>query len=88
MTTGVSPHGSDAIAEHLNDVLTGLLGMRRGTKLDPNKNMEALGLDSLLALELLAALDTKYGISLEETAHVDHPTIGALAAHVSTLQRT
>ena len=44
--------------------------------------MEA-GLDSLGAVELRSALGAKFGIEMPATLTFDHPSITALAAHVS-----
>lgn len=70
------------IVTELNELLVGILGLAAGTELDVEKPMYNMGLDSLLAMDLLTALDGKYKIALEQSAYVYHPTIQLLAAHV------
>jgi acyl carrier protein len=71
------------VASVINELLTGILGLDSGTNLDTNKPMNKMGLDSLLAMDLIAGLEEKFGVQLTDTVHVDHPTITALAAHIS-----
>jgi phthiocerol/phenolphthiocerol synthesis type-I polyketide synthase A len=73
----------ERISQGVSEILSGILGLDPDKPLDTSKPMAEMGLDSLLAMDLLAALETKFGIKLEETAHEDHPTISELARHVS-----
>ncbi len=68
----------DAIAVDLEDTIRSLLGMNADAPLDGRRRLEALGLDSLLAMDLLSALEKRYG-SLPETVLRDHPTVHSLA---------
>jgi acyl carrier protein len=78
----MSSGDSEDIIRSISEILSGILGLDPGTPLDTKKPMEDMGLDSILAMDLLSALEAKFSITLEETAHVDHPTIGDLANHV------
>ncbi len=52
--------------------------------IDPKLPFVRLGLDSIAALELLAALEDWLGASLPLTLMWDYPTIDAIARHVAT----
>ncbi|WP_184035968.1 AMP-binding protein [Chitinivorax tropicus] len=43
-----------------------------------------IGLDSILAIELMMSLTDTYGVQVDSSAAWDHPTIGALAAFVAS----
>ena len=77
---------SARIATEINEIVVGILGLAAGTALDVEKPMYNIGLDSLLGMDLLAALDQKYEISLKQSAIVYHPTIQLLAAHVAEVR--
>lgn len=78
---------SNRISQDLCEILTGILGLDEGTTIDVNKPLESIGLDSLLTVDLLATLEKKYGVKLEETAVADHPTVRGLASHVASKAR-
>ncbi|MGH3847233.1 MAG: beta-ketoacyl reductase, partial [Pseudonocardiaceae bacterium] len=61
-------------------IATEIQGVRRSTEpLDPDRPMESLGLDSLMALELRNRLETALGINLPVALVWAYPTIAALA---------
>jgi rhizoxin synthesis polyketide synthase/nonribosomal peptide synthetase RhiB len=68
----------EVIVRDLEENLAGLLRLDVGASIDKRRKFASLGLDSLLAIDLLAALETRYG-SLPETVLRDHPTIQQLA---------
>ncbi len=70
------------ISDNISEILIGILGLQAGTIVDTDQPMTDMGLDSLSAIDLLEALQDKFGISLKPTTHVDYPTVAALAAHI------
>lgn len=52
-------------------------------RIDRNRPLEALGLDSLMALELRNRLESETEIKLSATLAFNHPTVAALAAHLA-----
>ncbi len=64
------------------DTLTGLIGPR-GRELTPDTRLtEELGLSSLERIDLLAGLESRYGIELEETDFSEATTVAELNAQV------
>ena len=51
-------------------------------KIDPNRSLFDMGLDSLMGVELVVALETRFGIRLPVMALSQSPTIAKLAAKV------
>lgn len=79
----VAPGEAASVAiEHVAGVLRRLLGR---SDIDPEMPLRDLGLDSLGAIELRNTLTRSIGISLPATVAFDHPTAGALAAHLVAL---
>ncbi len=65
------------VARDVEENLSSLLGFEAGTRIDPAKRFEAMGLDSLLAMDLLTALEARYG-ALPETVLRDYNTVDRL----------
>ncbi|MQY27125.1 type I polyketide synthase [Nocardia aurantia] len=59
---------------------------RRAESIDPATDFVALGLTSLLAIELRRALEARLGRRIGTAELFEFPTIAALAAHLSTRQ--
>jgi len=72
----------EQVASEVNAILADILGLDAGTELDPSKQLDAMGVDSLLAMDLQVAVEAKFGVALAESARVDFPTILTLAAHI------
>ena len=60
-----------------------VLGLDAGGAIDTARPLVDMGLDSLLAIELVGALRKATGRGLPATLVFDHPTIDALAAHLA-----
>ncbi|SFG59722.1 phosphopantetheine-binding protein [Streptomyces mirabilis] len=72
---------ADVLAE-LTAVLAGLMRIEPQT-LDAQEPFRLLGLDSMLSVEFVAALNARYGTRIAATALYEHPTPRALARHVA-----
>ncbi|MEU1035514.1 phosphopantetheine-binding protein [Streptomyces mirabilis] len=72
---------ADVLAE-LTAVLAGMMRVEPQT-LDAQEPFRLLGLDSMLSVEFVAALNARYGTRIAATALYEHPTPQALARHVA-----
>ncbi|MFD8425942.1 phosphopantetheine-binding protein [Streptomyces sp. NPDC059668] len=87
MTSAPHPHtasptpAADVLAE-LTAVLAGMMRVEPQS-LDTQESFRLLGLDSMLSVEFVAALNARYGTQIAATALYDHPTPSALARHVA-----
>jgi acyl carrier protein len=61
--------------------LAKVMGVSDPDQIDPGEPLFNLGLDSLMALELMVLLETNLGITLTESLVFEHPTIEALTRH-------
>ena len=64
-----------ALAEALREPLDSL---------DDRQDFAALGIDSILGVDLMARLSARLGVPVPVAALFDHPTPAALAAHLAT----
>lgn len=71
----------ESIAREIEDNLTSLLGLDAGTRIDRKRKLKTVGMDSLLAMDLLTALEARHG-QLPETVLRDHPTVQELAEYL------
>jgi acyl carrier protein len=76
-----SAAGGDVLAE-LTAVLAGVLHVA-SDRIDPQQPFQILGLDSLLTVEFVSALNTGFGTRIAAAALYDHPTPTALARHIT-----
>ncbi|MFJ9646077.1 phosphopantetheine-binding protein [Streptomyces sp. NPDC101206] len=70
------------------DVLTDLIGVLgdvlrvKPEKIDPEQTFQSLGLDSMLVVEFVAVVNTRYGLRVLATDLYDHPTPVSFAREV------
>lgn len=82
---GAAPRADAAAAGPLREVLRDLLARAlscRPGSLDPGAPFSRLGLDSLMAIGVVRALERRYGLPLYPTLLFEHASIDALAAHL------
>jgi acyl carrier protein len=65
----------------VREQLAKVMGLADADQIDPGEPLFNMGLDSLMALELMVLLEQNLGIRLNEALVFDHPTIEALVAH-------
>ena len=77
----------DAVTRALDEDVGTLLGLEAGAPIDRRRRLDTMGLDSLMAMDLLALLEGRYG-SLPQDLIRDNPTIqlltDALVARLAT----
>lgn len=78
----VSPTPAADVLAELTAVLAGMMRIEPQT-LDAQEPFRLLGLDSMLSVEFVAALNARYGTRIAATALYEHPTPQALARHVA-----
>ncbi|OEJ22420.1 acyl carrier protein [Streptomyces subrutilus] len=75
---------NDRPADVLNDIV-GVLGdvLRiKAEKIDPEQTFRTLGLDSLLVVEFVAVVNSRYGLRVRATDLYDYPTPASFAREV------
>jgi len=68
----------ESIAKEIEENLTSLLGLETGATIDRKRRLRLLGVDSLIAFDLITALEARHG-ELADTVVRDHPTVQELA---------
>jgi len=76
----------DSIAKEIEESLISLLGLEAGTQIDRKRRLRMLGVDSLVAMDLITSLETRHG-QLPDTVIRDHPTVHDLAEYLSKQKR-
>jgi acyl transferase domain-containing protein/acyl carrier protein len=74
----------EAVLEFLRREATMVLGLAPGEQLDPERSLRDMGFDSLLTMELRAALGKGLGRSLSTSVVFDHPTLNSLAQYIES----
>ncbi|MFF3863572.1 phosphopantetheine-binding protein [Streptomyces sp. NPDC002209] len=80
--------------EHPADVLTDLIGVLgdvlriKPEKIDPEQTFQSMGLDSLLVVEFVAVVNTRYGLRVLATDLYDFPTPASFAREVARAARS
>jgi polyketide synthase 12/myxalamid-type polyketide synthase MxaB len=74
----------DLLQQRMRSVAARVLGLATDAALDPNRPLQELGLDSLMAVELRNLIKTECGLDRAPAATVvfDHPTVSALTEFV------
>jgi myxalamid-type polyketide synthase MxaC len=71
-----------AILEHVVDMVRSVTGMEATEPVRADARFEALGVDSLLTLDLLNALSRFFGVTLPSTIFINCPTIELLVKYL------
>jgi acyl transferase domain-containing protein len=66
-----------------HDLVAAILGMRRGARVDPDAPFSTLGLDSIMALQLSAALQSQLGLTVPVVELMDGQTLNALVTRAT-----
>ncbi|MEU0880583.1 beta-ketoacyl synthase N-terminal-like domain-containing protein [Lentzea sp. NPDC005914] len=79
--TAVSTGPVDAA---LTEMLSSVLYLGPG-ELNPQRSFQDLGVDSILGVEFVGAVNARFGLGVKATALYDHPTPASFAGYVSSL---
>ncbi|MBB5953877.1 acyl transferase domain-containing protein [Saccharothrix tamanrassetensis] len=79
------PAGGPALADLVHAHIAAVLGHADAGRVDRHRTFQALGFDSLMAVELRDALAAVTGVALPSGLLFDHPTPAALADHLTAL---
>ncbi|MEE8523080.1 MAG: SDR family NAD(P)-dependent oxidoreductase, partial [Thermoanaerobaculia bacterium] len=72
----------EILVSHLRELAARVLGLESTDLLEPERPLQELGLDSLMAIELRNHLQTSLGKSFSATLLFDYPTLGKLVDHL------
>jgi acyl carrier protein len=70
------------IVQEVGTIVGAILGVAPGTTVDTTEEMSAMGVDSLIAMDLISALESKVGCKLEDNVVDEHPTVEQLADYL------
>ncbi|WP_239004023.1 type I polyketide synthase [Nocardia panacis] len=74
----------DLLDNYFRELLTDLLDLPPGYRIDPHAAFQDLGMDSLMVVELRNRLQHDLDIALATTVAFDYPTVDALRGHLRT----
>jgi acyl carrier protein len=57
---------------------------RPASRIDPNARFSRIGFDSAMSVQLVVALEERFGIQLSPDTIADHPTIAKLSAYLAS----
>jgi acyl transferase domain-containing protein/SAM-dependent methyltransferase/acyl carrier protein len=78
------PHGQwEVLLAHVRDQVVDVLGLDPSRTPDPRKGLHAMGMDSLMAVELKNRLQNSVAQPLPATLTFEYPTIEALSAYLA-----
>ncbi|NDJ18580.1 MupA/Atu3671 family FMN-dependent luciferase-like monooxygenase [Myxacorys almedinensis] len=73
----------EALQAHIQEQAARVLGIQPPHRLDPQRGLFELGMDSLMALELKHRLESSLGCSIPAILAFEHPTVSALTTHLA-----
>jgi acyl carrier protein len=73
------------VIDHLHNETLRILGLDAGDRIDPDKPLMDLGLDSLMAVEMRNALSSAIGQNLPATLLFDYPTLETICSFLLAL---
>ena len=71
------------LKQHVDETLASILGLGTAEEIDPDQPLEAIGMDSILSIEVKNALSSQFGLSLPMTLLFDYPAAGALTRYLA-----
>jgi acyl carrier protein len=71
-----------AVLEHVVELVRSVTGMEESEPVRADARFETLGVDSLLTLDLLNALNRFFGVNLPSTIFINCPTIELLVKYL------
>ena len=83
-TTAAPPSASPAIAQAVAEIVTTYMAALTSERIDHDRPLFDVGLDSLGAMELMVELEERFSVELPPTLLYDHPTISKLAAYFAS----
>lgn len=73
---------SEELLELVRQEVAAVLQLRDPGVLHPERQLEELGMDSLMAVDIRRRLEKRLGVQLSATLVLDHPSCGSLAAYL------
>jgi myxalamid-type polyketide synthase MxaE and MxaD len=79
----VAPDAREAfLTDYIGKLIRGVLLLDEAIPLAPDRRLDELGMDSILAVDLMALLRTETGLPLSPNLLTDQPTTGALVRYL------